>query len=256
MIRCFVCGVNIESSKCLKFEVEKRVLCFCNYSCYDIFSNSSLYWQQVQAKGFVLIPNVFQYEVSSTDLRRRRHLFVNIFKYADIKVKRRAHRPVTSKDGVLHSIVDAVGSFLKRYFPMHDVTAPHLLRSLPNCEVQPAHCDYLPNEILEVPEFQLPLGCLISIQENTTLTVWSNALAVDFLRESSVTKAKFSKTIIEVPKGSILLFRADQIHAGSAYKEENYRLHFYLDTNKSLHPHGSTWRIDQQSEYIQEMFTH
>ena len=42
------------------------------------------------------------------------------------------------------------------------------------------------------------------------------------------------KKIAHLNSGDALFFKADFVHAGSAYEKENYRLHYHIDNNYCL----------------------
>jgi len=89
-----------------------------------------------------------------------------------------------------------------------------ILKSTEECERQRPHTDYDPELIRRVPRV-IPLLVLVSIMPNTCLDVWD---------------ANGNHECVSMDAGDILIFRADTVHAGSAYQRENVRIHVYLDT--------------------------
>ena len=106
-----------------------------------------------------------------------------------------------------------------------------LLESEPGCQRQAAHCDYVPSSELACAD-PMPLLVLIAIEPNTTLDVWP----------LSWQRQRVRKTIA-LDAGDALVFRADLIHAGSAYEMRNRRIHFYLDSPVVQREPNRTWII-------------
>jgi len=80
---------------------------------------------------------------------------------------------------------------------------------------QQPHHDYEPSEKLSnCPDNKFPLAILSALMDKTTLNVWLDG----------------KEEVAQLSKGDILIFRGDFIHAGSAYEEENVRMHCYLDS--------------------------
>ena len=111
-----------------------------------------------------------------------------------------------------------------------------ILKSLHGCQQQSAHTDYIPAPDLEsviVSGENIPLLMIVSLMDNTKLYVWKKSIGLIF--EKNIKEiATIKPTVLTLNKGDILIFRADLIHAGSDYNEENIRLHTYLD-NSSVH---------------------
>lgn len=61
-------------------------------------------------------------------------------------------------------------------------------------------------------------------------------------------KIAIKKSIVELNEGDILIFRADLIHAGSFYnEEENTRLHVFLDSPVFPRIKNQTWLIHKHA---------
>jgi ectoine hydroxylase-related dioxygenase (phytanoyl-CoA dioxygenase family) len=64
------------------------------------------------------------------------------------------------------------------------------------------------------------------LQDNTTLDVFDD---------------QGEHKLLALDAGDILLFRSDLVHAGSAYTEDNLRLHAYLDSPFVKRITNRTW---------------
>lgn len=71
----------------------------------------------------------------------------------------------------------------------------------------------------------MPLAVLIALEKRTTLNVWPKAI-----RNLQGVDNPIKSKLISLNPGDMLIFRGDLVHAGSKYKDENVRLHAYLDS--------------------------
>lgn len=121
-----------------------------------------------------------------------------------------------------------------------------LLRSLPGCQRQAAHADYVPSEqLVAAADDDMPLAVLVALQDGTTLDVWPRSIRLigagaDQVRD----RACIRRHTVQLNAGDVLAFRGDLVHAGSAYDSENVRLHVYLDTASVPRQSNRTWLID------------
>ena len=113
-----------------------------------------------------------------------------------------------------------------------------LLESEPGCQRQAAHCDYIPSkELLAATE--IPLLFLLAIEPNTTLDVWPGSHHI--VRGHSLMVCHRETMHLDV--GDAIVFRADLVHAGSAYATANRRIHGYLDSAAVPRDPNRTWII-------------
>lgn len=112
-----------------------------------------------------------------------------------------------------------------------------ILKSISGCSSQKPHTDYDPISINEISndEKNCPLLVLVSLMPETYLDIWD----ID---------RKHKK--ITLDKGDILIFRADMIHAGSSYVNENIRIHSYLDSPFVKRIPNRTWFVRESSIQI------
>ena len=127
--------------------------------------------------------------------------------------------------------------------------SPSFLKSIPGCTKQPAHADYLPTDLEGVAVTEYPIGCLVSLQNDTFFDIWPGCFATNIESKQGVTRS----VSVSLQAGDVLYFRADLIHAGSEYNQTNYRMHCYLNTEMVQHRHNRTWRVDYQPLLVQKL---
>ena len=122
---------------------------------------------------------------------------------------------------VVNSRIEVLASNLGRR-----VASVSGLISHAGCQEQPSHCDFDPKLYAGVP--MSPLGVLVATQSLTSL----------------MRRHLGAMSRVDIHRGDAVLFRADFIHAGSAYKSLNFRMHAYLDTEEFVAPMGHTFLVD------------
>lgn len=116
-----------------------------------------------------------------------------------------------------------------------------VLQSKSGCTKQLPHCDYIQNdEFLNCDNDNVPCSVIVALMDNTTINVFSNSIKLDTINKN--VKLKEEKLILS--KGDIFIFRGDLVHAGSAYNDNNIRLHAYLDSNIVHRTKNRTFIID------------
>ena len=124
-----------------------------------------------------------------------------------------------------------------------------ILHSLAGCQEQEAHCDYIPTpKLLETTDKTIPLLFFLALEDDTTLEVWPESHKVVRGDLKVIYKQQ-----IKLNKGDAVFFRADLVHAGSAYSKPNTRIHCYLDHPSVQRDPNKTWIIQKHSnikEYI------
>jgi ectoine hydroxylase-related dioxygenase (phytanoyl-CoA dioxygenase family) len=124
-----------------------------------------------------------------------------------------------------------------------------ILQSLPGCQEQEAHCDYVPTpELLETTDDTVPLLFFLALENDTALEVWPGSHRVVRGEHMVIHKQQ-----IRLNKGDGVIFRGDLVHAGSAYSKKNTRIHCYLDHPSVKRDPNRTWIIQKHSdikEYI------
>lgn len=112
---------------------------------------------------------------------------------------------------------------LYKEYPAHAALNFVLLESRPGCQRQAAHCDYVPTpELLAASDETIPLLFFLALEDDT--------------------QAVQRKTL-QLAAGDAVVFRADLIHAGSAYDKNNIRIHAYLDHPSVKRDPNRTWII-------------
>ncbi len=200
------------------------------------------FYEKLQSDGFLLIPNAISippFHELRKDIDNLHKNMYAIFKLSNAKAKRFQSR-ILPKHKQLFTICEQVKQNLASKLPYHNADSPFLLMSLPDCPVQPAHSDLLPQKNTRRSKInQLACACVIAIMENTTLTLWKGVNNTNIESGPLV-----FPSVICLNVGDLLLFTGSQIHAGSAYKELNFRIHLYLDSPMQTHGEDETWRLD------------
>lgn len=111
------------------------------------------------------------------------------------------------------------------------------LQSRPGCQEQPPHADFPP---LGLSEEQMPLAVLVALMPGTTVQVWPRSL-----RYTGYDLNKIQKVSLSLNPGDVFLFRGDLVHAGSAYADENFRLHAVLiNPENPVKYSNQTWLVE------------
>lgn len=105
-----------------------------------------------------------------------------------------------------------------------------VLHSKPGSNRQQPHHDYEPSDKLSnCPNDKFPLAIICTLMDKTALNMWLDG----------------KEEIAQLNEGDILIFRGDFTHAGSAYEEENVRMHCYLDSAYVPRTSNHTHIIDE-----------
>lgn len=121
--------------------------------------------------------------------------------------------PLLSK---MLSFLEEKGFLQARYFGGGVV-----IKSTKGCKRQSWHTDYDPSALSKLQN--KPLGVILAIEAGT----------------------KFStphKTY-RLKRGDLLVFDGDVVHAGSAYKRSNTRIHLYIDSLEHRRQPNKTWMV-------------
>jgi ectoine hydroxylase-related dioxygenase (phytanoyl-CoA dioxygenase family) len=175
----------------------------------------------------------------------------------------------------LNDIIESLSLFLKCF------QSPFVaIHSQADCLEQTPHSDWNPASIPPPPhqDHITPYGVLVSLEDKTTLEIWPKSHRVirqlkpenvenvkQAKREHSdglITKRtklaqeenhvnialrrfRLRKKQLSLNCGQIVVFRGDLIHAGSAYIQDNYRVHCYLDAKHTKRRHDATFKLPE-----------
>jgi len=142
--------------------------------------------------------------------------------------KRRIQSNLSRKPALLDEFIDELETTIYELLPADSPLSFSnwvILKSTSGCERQLPHTDYDPELIRRTPA-DIPLLVLVSIMPNTYLDLWD---------------ANGNHERASMDAGDILIFRADTVHAGSAYQRENMRIHVYLDSPAIQRIHNRVW---------------
>lgn len=123
-----------------------------------------------------------------------------------------------------------------------------VIKSEPGCQRQAAHTDHVPSLQLQRLVYgdptRLPLAVLVAVEEGTTLEVWPSSIALSTrVTDAALPAAPLPHTTLKVPTGSAVVFRADLVHAGSAYAAQHRRLHLFLESAAFAREYNTTFII-------------
>jgi len=183
-----------------------------------------------------------------------------IFNNSKTNDNRRRQNKLNTRNPILRKWIQEIEETICFIHPLQNLRFRdwNVLQSLPGCNSQQPHTDYVPTEQfirkmieLDTPEHQnrIPLLCFIALEPNTYLDVWENSCRLITSSEDILSPDLVLNRLC-LQAGDVLLFRPDLVHAGSSYSEENIRLHVYLDSleiprqaNRTfiINKHGNNW---------------
>lgn len=82
------------------------------------------------------------------------------------------------------------------------------------------------------------------------ITVTPKLLRKLNLRLKSRAATRIKRTTLVLSTGDAVVFRADCVHAGSAYSQNNIRLHCYLDIPSMLHSKNRVTQLKDMSSTV------
>lgn len=210
----------------------------------DSFADST----KLHTQGYQIYKNTFDFsEEFLNEVFKQSIGCKTIFNYNSDKKEdyKRKMRDLSQKRKCVKSFVDETTDILSEIAPQLNPNTWVILKSLPGCQAQAAHTDYLPNDDLKkTTDETMPLLAIISLMDGTKIDVWPNSIRLitnapmleGFHSKNvntpvqSIKSVQNGKKVEYLNKGDMLIFRGDLIHAGSAYDVENIRLHVYLDS--------------------------
>ena len=121
--------------------------------------------------------------------------------------------------------------------PHLDVTAGHDLLEDPQVKILHSH----------IVQGRVPLSVIITFGKPAKLHVWPRSMDIVWAPDDSVKADAAHSRLVRIPPYSALVFRQDLVHAGSAYDEANFRIHFYMDLKAEgyITPKGITHYADE-----------
>jgi hypothetical protein len=178
--------------------------------------------KNITCKGYHLYKNIFEIDDSiisllkkQIDSKRCGPIF-NGEKNDKKRLQSNLSRSTKIIDKFITNLENTIYSLLPQDSPLY-FSNWVILKSLTCCERQKPHTDYDPDSInnCSYNEKYIPLLVLAALMPETYLDIW------DFYGNHKK---------ICLAAGDILIFRANIIHSGSSYVNENIRIHTYLDS--------------------------
>jgi len=157
--------------------------------------------------------------------------------------KKRSQVSLNQSSDVSTEFVDELYEFLNDNYPNLTATDMVIIKSLPGCQQQMPHTDYMPtDELRDVTDDYMPLGCIVALMPSTYLYVWPKSIRLSTKPNDVTDKLNPIRPLkLELQPGDVLVFRGDLVHAGSDYNIHNYRIHTYLDSPKINRKYNKTW---------------
>jgi ectoine hydroxylase-related dioxygenase (phytanoyl-CoA dioxygenase family) len=138
---------------------------------------------------------------------------------------------------------------LQAKWPNHHVGGAVALRSLPGCQRQAAHCDYIPDAtFLESTDDTVPLLFLLALEDGTKLDVWPGSHRLVRNPRASRRVPTILRRTLTLNAGDAVAFRGDLVHAGSSYDTVNTRIHVYLDSPSVPRDPNRTWIVYKHAD--------
>jgi len=100
------------------------------------------------------------------------------------------------------------------------VVGEAVMCSLPHCKEQRSHTDFFVGSKKWTGTSQVAASALVALQDDSKFVYYPFG------------EGETKKRTVSLMKGDMLLFRGDLKHSGAAYKEENFRLHWYMNTQR------------------------
>lgn len=141
-------------------------------------------------------------------------------------LRRQQHLRRYRRNTHLHHIQCTLETFIQREFSLkHRIQSPILLMSLPGCQSQAPHTDFLTTDAFEqLADQEIPLSMIVALEDETVFDIYENSI-----RKGGTIDAKYRKQV-RMRSGDIIVFRGDLVHGGSAYSTSNVRLFYYVDS--------------------------
>lgn len=182
---------------------------------------------KLNKNGYIIFKNRYIDNNKLTDIyndikiqsKRAKYIFNN--KYND---KKRKQSSLNKKKKVISDYIDSIKKTINDNINTTELKYKKwiILKSLEGCEKQTPHLDYIPTEdfinLIDKDEDKLSYF-FISAIENTKIYVYGKYQSTNYIEKK-----------INIPKNSIILMRADLIHAGSDFDKNNIRIHCYLES--------------------------
>lgn len=200
----------------------------------------------METNGFLILPSFANPSLITKQLQSYKQRTEHIFNGPGRNDHKR--RQVSLPESVTKNLRDEILClpFLTEHHFVEDFV---LLHSLPGCQRQAAHTDYIPDtELFQCDAETLPYLFLFAIEDKTKLVVWPGSHKV--IQGRGRTIDPIEPTIVELQAGDALVFRSDLVHAGAEYSNENFRIHCYIDSVAVKRFPNRTWIIQKHDDEL------
>jgi ectoine hydroxylase-related dioxygenase (phytanoyl-CoA dioxygenase family) len=209
----------------------------------------------METDGYIIIRGALQVtdalvEAATRGLNKREHSIFNGATEALDDCQRSQALLHMHTHPALRVVRDAIKTtLLIQGYPKLSVKDFVCLRSKAGCQEQPAHCDYVPDEaLLACIPAERPMGVLIALSPGgARLRVWTGSYQMHApdARQKLQRAPPFPAELLELERGDMVMFRGDLVHAGAGYKEENLRIHAYVDSPGVKRPPDQTFLLGE-----------
>jgi hypothetical protein len=173
-------------------------------------------------EGFFLMQNAFRLKADTLkDIKKSK--FNNIFNRKNLDgslIYSTERQQSTTKEKWCRKVTLCFRKFLLKHGILHNNKTTSImvaLHSNSGCKKQLEHCDTAHFNTFSNSDINdVPLACIIAIEPNTSM----------YIRSLHTNKEQK----INMNIGDVFIFRGDVRHCGSDYKQENTRLHMYVDS--------------------------
>lgn len=155
----------------------------------------------------------------------------------DVGDKKRKHWYVERME--IPELIQKMDDAVRQLFPTLSGFNPVLLHSLGGCAKQQPHIDW-PYYNVSIQKHHhygsMPMSAVLATESHSKLDLWekSHHLVKKYIegdRDQWIHEPTIRSKIINIPKGCMIIFRQDLVHAGSHYSKENIRLFQYYNSN-------------------------
>lgn len=126
---------------------------------------------------------------------------------------------------------DKLVTSLQNYQVHFQTTRWVCIKSLPGCAEQEPHLDYNLEKLITA--VNQPHFCLLALEEETTIVVWPGSHAALRAHKLGFRIARrIERVLFSLPRGTLIVINHLLLHAGSAYKTKNIRIHGFLENGE------------------------
>lgn len=158
-------------------------------------------------------------------------------------------------------------------YPSLKPQEPSILISEEGCLPQAAHLDWAfePHSLLEAykqSNCDFPMSAILAVQRNTRIDIWPashllfktyammkySGKSTDEIKQWASNQQAINAQRVPIPRGCMILFRQDLVHAGSSYQIKNIRMFQFYNT-EGMKSHKGCINYIHLYDEIKHLFT-